>query len=68
MGKYQDLTGQVFGEWTVLKRDDEWDKIRDKPVVKWVCKCSCGTIRSVTGSNLRQGLSQSCGCKKIEKF
>ena len=53
-----DLTGQVFGEWTVI----EYDK--DK---KWICKCSCGEVRSINGYDLRAGKSVSCGHGKNKK-
>ena len=68
MGKLIDLKGKTFGEWTVLYRDTEWDKIRKKPTVKWICRCSCGTIRSVSGTNLINHRTQSCGCKKNIQF
>ena len=28
----------------------------------WVCKCECGTIKTVPGRDLKSGASQSCGC------
>lgn len=58
-----DLTGQKFGEWTVLEKGKS-DKHYN---TKWVCQCSCGTIKEVASTSLRKGLSLSCGCKKIEK-
>ena len=27
---------------------------------RWLCKCDCGTIRKISGNNLRNG-SKSCG-------
>ena len=57
----EDLTGKRFGLWTVLYRDTEKYKTRD---VRWVCKCECGTIKSVFGKYLRSGKSVSCGCSK----
>jgi len=30
----------------------------------WLCKCSCGNTIIVVGSNLRNGRTQSCGCKR----
>ena len=30
----------------------------------WKCKCDCGNIIEVCGTNLRTGNSQSCGCVK----
>lgn len=62
MGKFVDLTGQVFGRWTVLKRSKV--NIHGKPA--WVCECSCGAVKSVAGSCLRMGESTSCGCNMRE--
>ena len=55
-----DLTGRRFNQWTVL----EEDKKRKNKDTYWICKCDCGSIRSVNSSNLISGNSQSCGCKK----
>lgn len=54
MSKRIDLTGQKFGEWTVLEYAGE---------KQWLCRCLCGTLRYVDGSILRRGLSTHCGCK-----
>lgn len=62
MGKFIDITGQRFNHWTVLERDPQ--KYRDE--VHWICKCDCGTIRSVGSFRLRNGTSKSCGCIKQE--
>ena len=61
MSKIIELTGQKFGRWTVLKKDNS-----KKGTAYWICKCDCGTIKSVCGTSLRNGTSQSCGCLKIE--
>ena len=55
--KFIDLTGHVFGHWTVL----QFDRISERKSM-WLCKCSCGTVRSVNGYHLRNGRSTSCGC------
>jgi hypothetical protein len=34
---------------------------------KWICQCSCGNIKSVQGSNLKNGGTKSCGCLQKEK-
>lgn len=60
MGKLIDLTGQKFGELTVLKRDNN----KQACEAYWICQCSCGKIISTRGSVLRKGLSTSCGCQK----
>lgn len=55
----EDLTGKTFGEWTVLYRDP----IKQREP-RWICKCMCGTEKSVLGKYLRNGSSKSCGCTK----
>lgn len=61
MGKFVDMTGKVFGRWTVLHLYASYS-----PRPMWVCECTCGAQRPVAGSNLRSGKSTSCGCAKIE--
>jgi len=53
----EDLTGRVFGSWTVVsyagKRDGkQW----------WLCQCGCehGTIKEVVSGNLKNGRSSRC--------
>jgi hypothetical protein len=53
------LIGQRFGRWTVLKLD------KSKPR-NYICRCDCGTIKSVFSGTLKNGQSKSCGCLKIE--
>ena len=56
----EDLIGMKFGQWTVLERDNNKQyKTRDK---RWICKCNCGTTKSVLGKYLKNGRSISCGC------
>ena len=62
MGKFKDLTGTTFGEWTVLERAEGTKGSKDS---KWLCRCSCGTERVVCANNLKNGGSLSCGCLKI---
>lgn len=52
-----DLTGQKFGEWTVLEKGD----IGQNGAIYWKCRCSCGTELSVQAGGLRNGHSESCG-------
>lgn len=51
----EDLTGQHFGEWEVLYRAEN----RNERVM-WVCKCSCGTIRTISARDLKMGNTHSC--------
>ena len=54
-----DLSGQKFHRLTVVKRHPENNK-QNKPM--WVCKCDCGKVVIVTGSDLKSGNTKSCGC------
>lgn len=49
----KDLTGEKFGEYTVLKRSCS-------KKYHWECGCSCGTIKPVLASNLTNGTSTRC--------
>lgn len=53
-----DLTGQIFGRLTVIKRviNDSGGNCR------WLCKCECGNIKEIVGTVLRDRRSTSCGC------
>lgn len=55
-----DLTNKQYGNWTVLKLDEELSKIKKKKY--WICQCKCGTIKSVRQDNLTSQVSKSCGC------
>lgn len=52
-----DLTGRDFGEWHVLGPAGK--SASGRPL--WHCRCSCGTERDVSASNLRSGQTTSCG-------
>lgn len=54
--KIIDLTGQKFGEWTVLNKSNK----KDKHGIFWTCQCSCGLIKDICGSDLRQGKTTKC--------
>ncbi len=57
MSKVRDLDGQVFGRLKVV----EFFEIRKRKAY-WNCKCQCGTMSIVAGSNLTTGKVRSCGC------
>lgn len=56
-----ELAGQIFGRWTVLH------SIRVNERIEWLCRCTCGTKRSVIGFSLKSGVSISCGCFRAEQ-
>lgn len=57
-----DMTGARFGKWTVLELAEPLHDKRGYNVIRWKCRCDCGTERDVIGTTLRSGKSQSCGC------
>lgn len=57
MSSLIDLTGKVFGNWTVLSKGE-----RIHGQTKWLCRCVCGTEKLVLGLSLRGYESRSCGC------
>ena len=60
-----DLTGQVFGELTVMRRVPNVDDGYGRSKVAWLCRCSCGREVVYTTQVLRQRPygKTSCGCK-----
>ncbi len=56
-----DLTGQQFGELTVIKESNKEGKN-----LLWECQCSCGNTSFVRGMDLRHSRIKSCGCKRSE--
>ena len=57
----ENLTNRQYGFWTVLAYDQELSDKTHKS--HWKCRCECGTVRSIFGSNLTSGHSRSCGCQ-----
>lgn len=53
----EDLTGKVFGKFTVLSRLPPRGRNS-----QWLCQCKCGEIRKHDGYTLRKG--KAAGCNK----
>lgn len=66
-GSLIDLTGRKFGRLTVICRaeDAAGQYAIKRPL--WLCRCDCGNLTTVIGANLREGMTKSCGCLRIEK-
>jgi hypothetical protein len=59
--KLIDVSGNVYGKFTVIK----YDKEKSTPKKHyWVCRCECGNIKSVNIDNLKNGSIKACGCLK----
>ena len=63
MGNKLDLRGQVF-HWLTVLRENGRDKYNS---VLWLCRCKCGNVVTVRGSDLRRGFTTSCGCYQRER-
>src|SRR5690554_1078015 len=59
----RDLTGQTFGDLTVMERATD-----NSPAGKarWVCLCECGQLKTVVSGSLVSGRTRSCGCLEEE--
>jgi hypothetical protein len=56
MGKLIDLTGMQFGKLTVMRREGT-----KNGQATWLCQCECEKETVVTGSNLRNNHTTTCG-------
>lgn len=56
------MTGLRFGRLLVIERGASGSH----RTTRWRCKCDCGRETLTTAASLRDGRSQSCGCKRIE--
>lgn len=60
--KNEDLTGNVFGNLTAIKRvEDKVSKSGHKTTM-WECVCECGKVVTVAARRLKSGRTKSCGC------
>lgn len=59
-----DITGQVFGLWTVLRQDGN----RPEGGALFLARCQCGTEKRVLGADLRRGQSTNCGCEARKRL
>ena len=63
-----DLTGRTFGLLHVLRLDKEASAQLAVPQAMWVCRCECGTVKTIRGYNLTSGKTRTCrsaACQKI---
>jgi len=59
----KDITGQVFGKLTAIKRLEE-SNISHR---LWLCRCDCGNYTKVPINFLTKGHTKSCGCARKAK-
>lgn len=68
MGKLIDLTGERFGNLTVIERGEVTASPSGARRTHWLCKCDCGNYKEVVSLDLRKGHTQSCGCLHNKLF
>lgn len=67
-GKFEDLTGLVFGRLTVIERGEDRIDSVGKRRPTWRCICGCGNETTALASNLKRGITTSCGCFQKENM
>ena len=63
MGKFQDLTGKIFGKLKVIKRVGSKKTGKNASTATWECLCECGNTKIVDTHSLNYNQTSSCGCK-----
>lgn len=63
MGAKVDMVGKRFGRWSVIQDSAQRSK---SGTIRYLCRCDCGTVKTVGGASLRNGTSVSCGCYNRE--
>ncbi len=58
MGKLINLTGKRFGRLTIIERVQ--NNKYNKP--QWLCRCMCNNKTIVSGHDLKNNNTKSCGC------
>ena len=75
MGKFVDMTGWVMAEHgvpdsrlTVIGRAEDYISPQGVKLIRWSCKCSCGSNKIIiaTTHDLKSSHTRSCGCLRSE--
>lgn len=60
--KSEEMVGKKFGRWVVLNQVFR----PGRTGTLWLCRCECGTEKTVKVMELKKGNSTSCGCYREE--
>ena len=66
MGRHKDLTGQIFGRLTVLRRVENIITKHKRSRIAYECQCTCGEHKIIQADNLLNNSTKSCGCLQKE--
>lgn len=61
-----DVTGQRFGRLVVLQESNPYRSPSGIKKRRFLCRCDCGTEKTIRLSHLRSGDASSCGCLQKE--
>lgn len=67
MGTLVDITGEVFGRLTAVRREGTYVSPKGSKSATWLCRCECGNEVMIRGKDLRDGKTKSCGCLHLER-
>lgn len=56
MPEFINITGQMFGKLTAIKR------VGEKHPARWLFRCECGNEKEIVGYSVRTGKTKTCGC------
>lgn len=60
----KDRVGEIWNNFTIIKFDKAVPKKQGGYRHYWMCKCTCGIIKSIMYGNLQSNNIKSCGCLK----
>jgi hypothetical protein len=63
----KNYTGQRFNRLLVFSFLGMTDSAKGCRDAHWLCRCDCGKWWTATASNLKRGITQSCGCWNYDK-
>lgn len=58
-----DLTGKKFGKLEVVRFSHK----NERHELFWLCRCLCGTEKTMRGNSIKSGRCVSCGCERKER-
>ena len=59
-----DMTGKRYGKLVAIEKVLVRGLSRQR--VCWRCKCDCGRETVADGMNMRNGMTKSCGCRRLD--
>lgn len=67
MSKKKEMIGERFERLVVVSEEEPHIKPSGQKIAMYKCVCDCGNYVVVSGTHLRSGHNQSCGCLKEEQ-